>query len=121
MDIQLLHRGIDITVLDGPYVVDGKPTPDAVAYYTDLIERMETLRAFAAEALLRLYNEVWLADDIGALDRVAFASRLSNPAIHIYDEVGAAIVYFDDGDMFGGHTIGVSIRDGVPTSAELVG
>jgi len=119
--MRLAHRGIDITVLDGPYVVDGKPTPDAVAYYTDLIERLEALRTFAAESLLRLYNEAWLTDEIGVLDRAAFVRRLSNPAVHIYDEVGAAIVYFDDGDMFGGHAIAISIRDGAPTSAEIVG
>jgi hypothetical protein len=121
MDIRLVHRGIEITVLDGPYVVDGKATPDAITYYTDLIERLDELRTFTSAALLRLYNETWLTEDIGVLDRTTFARRLANPSIHLYDEVGAAIVYFDDGDMFGGHFIEVSIRDGTPTHATLVG
>ncbi len=121
MDIELSHGGVPVTVLDGPYVAGGKPTQEAVAYYTRLIERLDELRAFAADALLDLYNETWQTDEMGVLDAAGFAQRLASPSIKLYDELGAAVVYFEDGDMFGGHWIEVVVQDGVPESAGLAG
>jgi hypothetical protein len=121
VDIELSHAGVPVTVLDGHYVESGKPTQDAVAYYTHLIERLDELRAFAASELLGLYNETWLTDEIGVLDRAGFVERLSSPSITLYDAPGAAHVHFEDGDIFGGHWIEVVVRDGVPEYADLAG
>ena len=121
MSIELLHAGVKVTVLDGPYLVDGSPTPAAVAYYSKLVERLDEIREFAAAALLDLYNATWQVDEIGPLDRPAFAQRLTDPSVHVYDEVGAATVYFGDSDMFAGHWIEVRVDCGVPISADLAG
>jgi hypothetical protein len=48
-------------------------------------------------------------------------SHLVNPSITLYDELGAAIVYFEDDDMFAGHYIEVVVNNGVPQHAGLAG
>jgi len=121
MDVSLQKDGVRIRVLDGPYVEKGKPTPRAVKDYTRLIRQLDDLKGFAAERLMDLYNNTWLDDDIGTVDRASFMARLTNPSIHLYDELGAAVVYFEDGGLFAGHRIEVSINDGVPTDAGIIG
>jgi len=108
-------------VLEGPYLVDGRVTAQAVGEYTRLIEKLDELRLFAADRLLALYNDTWLDDDIGQVDRNGFAARLSNPAITLMDEIGAATVLFGDGGLFAGHTIDVSVDHGTPTHAGILG
>jgi hypothetical protein len=121
MDITLNKDGVDVTVLDGPYLAAGKPTPRAVADYTRLIEQVESLKGFAADKLLDLYNDTWVDEDIGEVDRAGFINRLTKPAVHLYDEIGAAVVYFEDGGLFAGHYIEISIDDGQPTDAHIAG
>ena len=121
MDVTLNVNGVAITVLNGPYLEIGRPTESAVIYYTDLIARLAELKGFAADQLLELYNETWLDDAIGKIDRAGFIGRLSNPAIHLYDEPGLAVVYFDDGNLFAGHWIEVQLENGVPTHAHISG
>ena len=120
MGADLIHRDVEIKVLDGPYLVDGKPTSEAIDYYCSIVDRLDELRSFAADALLELYNRTWWTDEIGKLDRGGFMSRLTSPSVHLYDELGTALVYFDDGDMFAGHFIELSLEDGVPIDAQLV-
>lgn len=121
MDVTLNHGGVEITVLDGPYLQDGRPTDRAVADYTQLMARLEELKGFAADKLLRLYNDTWRDEQIGELDRAGFIGRLSKPSIHLYDELGAAVVYFKDGNMFAGHQIEVHIDGGAPSHAGIIG
>jgi hypothetical protein len=121
MDITLNKGGVEVTVLDGPYLADGEPTPRAVADYTWLVEQIESLKGFAADKLLDLYNDTWVDEDIGEVDRTGFINRLTKPAVHLYDEIGAAYVYFEDGGLFAGHFIEISIDDGQPTDANLAG
>lgn len=120
MDITLNKDGVEVTVLDGPYLADGKPTPRAVADYTRLIEQIESLKGFAADKLLDVYNDTWFDEDIGEVDRAGFINRLTKPAVHLY-EIGAAVVYFEDGGLFAGHYIEISIDDGQPTDANIAG
>ena len=121
MDVTLQKDGIKIRVLDGPYLDKGKPTPRAVKDYTRLIRQLDDLKEYAADRLLDLYNNTWLDEDIGTVDRASFMARLTTPSIHLYDEVGAAVVYFGDGGLFAGHRIEVSINGGVPTDAGIIG
>lgn len=121
MDLKFHHNGTKITVLDGPYQEDGRPTDRAVSDYMGLIARLEELKGFAADKLLKLYNETWLDDEIGEVDRAGFVARLDNPSIHLYDELGAIVVYFEDGDLFAGHWIEVHVDHGVPTRAGIIG
>jgi hypothetical protein len=121
MDVTLSHDGVKVKVLDGPYLVDGRPTDRAVSDYSGLIARLDDLKGFAADRLLGLYNETWIDDQIGKVDRAGFVARLSSPSVDLYDELGAAVVYFNDGDLFAGHFIEVHVDKGVPTHAGIIG
>lgn len=120
MDIDLTHNGVDIQILDGPYVEGGSPTDRAVGDYTDLVARLEELKGFAADKLLDLYNSDWRTDEIGDVDRAGFIARLSNSLVSLC-EPGFAIVYFDDGDLFGGHSIEIHVEKGSPNHAGIAG
>lgn len=119
-DIEIQSEGITITITDPASIKDGKPTPDAVHRYDALISRLEELRRFAASKLLSLYNDTWRDDDHGVHDAAGFAERLTNPSLMVYED-GITLVYFEDGDMFGGHYIEVETHDGEPTDAEIAG
>jgi hypothetical protein len=121
MDITLYKDGVEVTVHDGPYLAAGKPTPQAVADYSRLIADLETIKGYAADELLDLYNEDWVDKKIGKVDRVAFMARLAKASIRLYDEIGTASVYFEDGGLFAGHSVEVSIDQGQPVSADITG
>lgn len=128
MDVTLTQAGVKITVLDGPYLEDGRPTAHAIREIDDLISRLDELKGVAADRLLALYNEAWADDEddedgegCGPLDRSGFVARIGTASILLFDELGAAVVLFDDGDLFGGHTIEVDVDEGVPTDARISG
>lgn len=121
MSVTLQHAAVNVEVLDGPYLCNGRPTPDAVAYYSTLIANLGEFKRYAAQALLPLYNNVWLDDEIGQLDEQAFMQKLARPSVHVYDEVGAALVYFEDGGIFAGHRIEITVRSGLPCHAQILG
>lgn len=121
MTANFQHDGVEVSVLPGAYLSGGEPTQDALAYSAHLIAKMSLFKQYAASCLLALYNEVWLDEDIGTLDEEAFANKLSAPTVHLYDELGTALVYFDDGGIFAGHSIEVTIENGVPCHAQIVG
>ena len=121
MDLKLVHDGTKVRVLDGPYLEDGKPTKQAVEYYESLVSDLDTFRRFAATNLLDLYNSNWLDDDIGEVDVEGFMARLSNPAVMLFDELGAAMILFEDGGLFAGHWIEVSVQNMKPTHTGIAG
>ena len=121
MSITLQHAGTNVEVLDGPYLSHGQPTPVAVVYYSTLIANIGELKRYAAQSLLPLYNNVWLDDEIGQLDEQTFMQKLARPSVHVYDEIGAALVYFDDGGIFAGHSIEITIKNGSPCHAQILG
>jgi hypothetical protein len=121
MATSLQKDGVAITILDGAYLADGKPTPRAVADYTHLIEQLGTIKAYAADELLELYHDDWLDKKIGRVDRAGFIGMLGKPSINLYDSVGVAAVYFDDGGLFAGHSVEIMIENGRPVSADIVG
>lgn len=64
-------------IVEGPYLVDGRPTAEAEVLYKALRARLDELRGYAAAKLLELYNDAWLDDDIGRLDHAGFAAHLT--------------------------------------------
>jgi hypothetical protein len=121
MDFEFSLNGVRVTVTDGPYLADGRPTARGVAEYSRLIEQLDSLRGFAADKLLSLYNDTWCDEEIGTVDRAGFVQRLSDSAVCLNDELGAATVYFGDGGMFAGHWIEVTVEDGEPVDAGIIG
>jgi hypothetical protein len=115
------HHGVRVRILNGPYLEDGKPTAQAIEYYTDLFRRLDDLRQFAADALLGLYNNSWADDDEPPIDRESFIAKLVNPAILLMDEIGSACIYFDDSGLFLGHGIEIGLEGATPTDAHLIG
>jgi hypothetical protein len=113
--------GHEIRVLDGPYLRDGVPTAEARAYAATLVGLLDAMRVFAAVRYLPIYNDSWREEDDLAINEAEFCERLTNPGIVLYDEMGAAVVYFDDSDMFAGHTIEVSVDNGKITHASMLG
>jgi hypothetical protein len=121
MDAQLHQAGIAVRILAGPYLEDGRPTPAAIEFYTGLVNGLDQLRDFAASKLLALYNDNWLDETNGRVDLPQFKARLTNPSICLYDEIGGAVVNFEDGGLFAGHWIEIHFEDGVPTHAGIIG
>jgi hypothetical protein len=113
MELRLMHDGVPVTILAGPYVAAGAPTPEALTFVRSLVDRLDEFRRYAArKELLRLYNTSWLDENHKALDEDGFVANLTNPTVTVMDEVGAATVYFDDGDMFAGHLVEVFLNKG---------
>ena len=86
-----------------------------------LISNFHEMKMFAAKEYLDVYNESWREEDSPILNEQEFRSRLNNPSIVIYDELGAATIYFEDSNMFAGHSIEVSVDDNEIAYASLVG
>jgi hypothetical protein len=121
MDLEFQVGDVEVVILQGPYLKDGKATTEAIRDYTSIIERLEEFKTFAASQLLTLYNDQWVVDEIGPVDEEGFKKRLCSPAVHLYDEVGSAIVYFEDGDLFAGHYIEIITKGLRPSHAHLAG
>jgi hypothetical protein len=121
MKVSFEVDGYTIKVLEGPYVQHGKPTSAARDFAARLITMLDRMRAFAAGKFVTKYNEIWREEGDPVLSEQDICSRLVNPKIVLYDEDGAAIVYFGDSDMFGGHAIEVSIDGGEISHASMVG
>jgi hypothetical protein len=117
--IKLEQDGVEIN-LDGPYVEYDSPTSRAMEDCMQLVRHLDDLKGFAADKLLKLYNDDWVDERIGKLDRASFMARLAKPSIDM-DELGAAAVYFEDGGLFAGHWIEVLTKNAVPTNAGIIG
>ena len=111
----------EIRVLDGPYLLDGEPTSEASEFAATLSGLLDEMRAFAAQRYLEIYNDTWRQEDDPIIDEREFCARLTNPSIVLYDEIGAATIYFNDSDMFAGHSIEVSVDGGNIAYASMVG
>lgn len=79
------------------------------------------LRAFAATKLLKTKNQSWLEEDEEELTAPQFGQRLQVTAIETRPN-GAFLFWFDDGDLFWGHSICVrgTLKTGLK-DAEIVG
>jgi hypothetical protein len=120
-DIMFTLNDHEVQILDGPYRNGCEPTSDAHEFAVTLIQSLDDMRVFAAQQYLKIYNDTWRKKDAPLIDEATFCNRLTNPRIVLYDEVGMAVVYFDDSEMFAGHSIEVSIDEGNMTHASIVG
>jgi hypothetical protein len=89
-------------------------TPEALAQARRLVgapdEFAERARQLASETMRELKNETWSGDD-PPLSAAQLADRLSLEACEIAAD-GVATLYFDDGGLFGGHSVVVYIDPG---------
>jgi hypothetical protein len=123
MIVKFVEQGLEIRALEGPYVEDGVPSPEARRFALELIGRFDEMRTKATEKFLALYNDTWRDEEEGqpVLDEDGFRARLLNPSVTLMDEPGCACVYFEDSDMFAGHSLEVWVDGGQIRDITLVG
>jgi hypothetical protein len=89
-------------------------TPEALAQARNLVgapdDFAKRARRLAAESLHGLKNETWSGDD-PPLSTAQLEQQLSLEACEIAAD-GVATLYFDDGGLFGGHSVVVYIDAG---------
>ncbi|MFB7842139.1 DUF2262 domain-containing protein [Microbacterium sp. NPDC056052] len=99
-----LGREIEVSVTAAS-VPQMQKTTRTIATLTEDADTWQTgAAAFAAQELCPLYNESW-REDTTSLDADEFASRLRLLSIHVGSDDGSFSLEFDDGAMFGGHSI----------------
>ena len=74
----------------------------------DLERYVRLAKEYAAEGLLQIKNETWLDDDEQPLTLEQFQQRMTLESIHI-DSDGEISYYHNDGDLFWGHYILVTM------------
>jgi hypothetical protein len=79
-------------------------------FLQEIAETDTLARRFAAEKLLRVYNDSWNeGEDIAESE---FTERIALESLTTYPDHSAELCY-DDGDLFFGHIIIVSIEEGL--------
>jgi hypothetical protein len=120
-EVTFPYRDVQVTVYDGPYLVDGNPTEQAIEYYSSLFEQLDALREFAAQEKLEVYNTLWADEDEPPMDQETFVTHLVNPTIVLHGEIDRASVYFQDCDLFLRHWVEIRMEGTTPSEAVLVG
>lgn len=120
-NITIEIQGHTVAVSEGPYAPNDQPNETARKFASELIAKLDDMRKFIAKEKLELYNEEWREDDDPVLSEADFTANLVSPSIVLYDELGAACIYFEDSDMFGGHSIEVSVHENKIVDSTLVG
>lgn len=75
-------------------------------------------RKCASDELLKTKNESWLEEDEAPLTADEFMKRLLLTEA-VVDHDGSVIFWYEDDDMFWGHSISVSCNDGEPEFANM--
>jgi hypothetical protein len=113
-----LMKGLKITVHINNQMDMGKVVSAVEERLARLRKDEPSLREYAAKKLLKLANE-WSEGEKVTKDD--FVSRMCLEAIEFYNDLSMGL-YFDDGDLFWGHTITVDIdKNGKCTRAEFQG
>ncbi len=87
--------------------------------YQHIQKQEVALREMAADALLPLHNDVW--NEGPPIDRAAFVRRMTLEGLSVYSD-GSVELDYNDGDLFWGHTITVSLHaDGTFEDATIQG
>jgi hypothetical protein len=90
-------------------------------YLKWLSENLSSIKAFAAEELIELKNNNWLEESEGPIAESDFVAAVVVEGVNIFSD-GSSEVYLGDGDLFGGHSISVSVSpDYQLTAAAIVG
>jgi hypothetical protein len=91
------------------------------ARVTQAIAGLESIKAHAADDHLAILNKHWLDDGEPPLSKADFMGRLRLSAVNFLDDEFMD-VFFDDGDLFAGHSVIVAIEeDGTPGQVQLFG
>ena len=81
----------------------------------ELTHFIEKAKDYTAHKLLKLKNDLWLEEDEKEVTKKAFKDRMKFTSLYVFSE--SANFYFDDGDLFWGHTIEVTINQNLEFSA----
>lgn len=88
---------------------------------TDVKSLVKKARDFATSKLLNVRNRNWREAHEKVLTAKQFASHLKIAGLHVYED-GTSVVYFDDGDLFWGHSVAVYVGSkGAMQSASIEG
>ena len=86
----------------------------------EIIDFIEKAKDYAAKKLLKLKNDLWLEDNEKEVSKKEFKTRMEFTSLYVFSET--ANFYFDDGDLFWGHTIEVTVNQNLEfTDANIVG
>ena len=81
----------------------------------ELTHFIEKAKDYTAHKLLKLKNDLWLEEDEKEVTKKDFKDRMKFTSLYVFSE--SANFYFDDGDLFWGHTIEVTINQNLEFSA----
>lgn len=113
-----LPGGVRLSVVPGGDATVTTTHLDRLA--SDLDGLRDRARQDAAKNLLAPKNETWLGDDEPPLTADAFQSRLGLEGVVV--QPGGLEIFFDDGDLFWGHTVIVAYDDdGALVEADIAG
>ena len=86
----------------------------------ELTQFIEKAKEYTAHKLLKLKNDLWLEEDEKEVTKKDFKDRMKFTSLYVFSE--SANFYFDDGDLFWGHTIEVTINQNLEfIDANIVG
>ena len=81
----------------------------------ELTHFIEKAKDYTAHKLLKLKNDLWLEEDEKEVTKKDFKDRMKFTSLYVFSE--STNFYFDDGDLFWGHTIEVTINQNLEFSA----
>lgn len=86
----------------------------------EIIDFIEKAKDYTTKKLLKLKNDLWLEEDEKEVAKKEFKARMKFTSLYVFCE--SANFYFDDGDLFWGHTIEVTVNQNLEfTDANIVG
>ena len=86
----------------------------------ELTQFIEKAKEYTAHKLLKLKNDLWLKEDEKEVTKKDFKNRMKFTSLYVFSE--SANFYFDDGNLFWGHTIEVTINQNLEfIDANIVG
>ena len=86
----------------------------------ELTDFIKKAKEYSAHKLLELKNDSWLEEDEKEVTEKEFKERIKFTGLHIFSE--SANFYFDDDDLFWGHTIEVTVNQKLEfTNADIAG
>ena len=86
----------------------------------EIIDFIEKAKDYITKKLLKLKNDLWLEEDEKEVAKKEFKARMKFTSLYVFSE--SANFYFDDGDLFWGHTIEVTVNQNLEfTDANIVG
>ena len=86
----------------------------------ELTQFIEKAKEYTAHKLLKLKNDLWLEEDEKEVTKKDFKDRMKFTSLYVFSE--SANFYFDDGDLFWGHTIEVTVNKNLEfIDANIVG